>query len=307
MQPDLPISRRLAPLLDSPIVVVDVGARDAGPHSPWTALPNVFTYGFDPDAAEVARLNEGAENAKYFPYAVGGEAAARVFYDNNAPGGGSFYPQNCAVTDRWKFENIDGQKRDARDYFYPTEPRMVPTVSLDAWAKSQKPAVVDLIKLNIQGAELDALRGAEALVLPSACAVFLEVSFVESYIDRPMFADVDTYMRAAGFEFFDLLMLHPVGRAASPYTAVHARAKCPGQLIEAHALYLRPLDRASLKLACIAEAFGQVEYAFEVLQAFREQNGSGWLGPIADASDAAAVDYMALERAATEGSADRAA
>lgn len=299
--PDLPISRHLAPLLNGPIVVVDVGARDAGPHSPWTALPNVMTYGFDPDRAEVDRLNADATNAAYFPYAVSERVGQRIFHDNNAPGGGSFYLQNRAVTDRWKFENVDGQKRDARDYFFPIGARDLDVIPLDWWADGHGIASVDLLKLNIQGAELDALRGGEKL-LSTASAVFLEVSFVESYIGRPMFADVDTYMRAAGFEFFDLLMLHPVGRAASPYTAVHARAKCPGQLIEAHALYLRPLDRASLKLACIAEAFGQVEYAFEVLAKLLSLNPG--LAPV---NDSAVSDYMALEHAATEGSADRAA
>lgn len=300
--PDLPISRHLAPLLDGPIVVVDVGARDAGPHSPWTALPRLRTFGFDPDRAEVERLNATGDT-DYFAYAIGSHGGPQTFYENNAPGGGSFYPQNRAITDRWKFENVDGQKRDARDYFYPTTSREILVTQLDAWAHVQGIPAVDLIKLNIQGAELDALRGGEKL-LSTASAVFLEVSFVESYIGRPMFADVDTYMRAAGFEFFDLLMLHPVGRAASPYTAVHARAKCPGQLIEAHALYLRPLDRASLKLACIAEAFGQVEYALEVLNIMVDFSSDRRVGV---ARDAAVSDYMAIERAATEGATDHAA
>ncbi len=97
-----------------------------------------------------------------------------------------------------------------------------------------------------------------------------------------MFVDIDTLLRERGFCFFDLLAHHYVGRAESPITAQHltvANGKLGqlvsswGQLIEGHALYFRdPITRGdgfdferTIKLAALTEAFGQVEFAFEVL------------------------------------------
>jgi len=146
----------------------------------------------------------------------------------------------------------------------------------------------------VQGAELEIFKGAGP-VLDSVLGILVEVAFVESYKDRPMFTDIDAFLRGAGFTFFDLLAHHYVGRAASPVDAQHLSAVEPklgqlvtawGQLIEGHALYLRDpvagsagrLDgRRIVKLAALAEAYGQIEYAFEVLD---------WLAARADQANA---------------------
>lgn len=277
------IADLLTPLLppEDRLVVLDVGARDALADPRWAALRRARIYGFDPDAAEVERLNAEAQaagvDARYFPVALWSASAPLTFIDNNAPGGGSFFEQNRALTDRWKFECIDGQKTLSRDLFYPTEARQVEAMSLDDWATREGVTSIDFLKMNIQGAELDVLCG--ATILQTCLGVLAEVSFVESYKGRPMFSDIDSYLRRAGFEFFDLINFHQVGRVASPFTAQHSpsyRATSMGQLIEAHALYLRDPFTAPekwgwanpswpAKLACVAEAFGQAEFAFEVL------------------------------------------
>lgn len=260
-----PLADRLAPVLIDRLVVIDAGARDADPAAVWGSLP-VTVYGFDPDADEVDRLNAASSgNERYFPMALWSVSGVRSFYDNNAPGGGSFLKQNRAITDAWKFANIAGGRTLARDYFFPTEKRPTVTASLGDWAAREGVASVDLLKLNIQGGELEVLTGAGAL-LDSALAVFCEVAFVESYVGRPLFSDIDVFLRGKGFAFFDLQRLHPIGRAASPFTAAWAPgAPCKGQLVEAHALYLRQPPLHAVKMAIIAEVFGQIEYAFAVI------------------------------------------
>jgi hypothetical protein len=110
----------------------------------------------------------------------------------------------------------------------------------------------------------------------------VEVSFVESYKDRPFFSDIDSFLRSHSFSFFDLIGHHYMGRARSPITARHAPGLYPlwGQLIEGHGIYFKdpielekrglPTDHFTLvkllKLVCFAEMFGQNEYAFELLE-----------------------------------------
>ncbi len=280
-------------------MVVDAGARDALSDPRWAALPRARIYGFDPDPAEVARLNQAAQaagmDARYFPTALWSSPGRFPFHENNAPGGGSFYPQNRALTDRWKFECIDGQKTPARDLFFPTAIADIECDSLDAWGLREHVTTIDFLKMNIQGAEMEVLCGATGQ-LGGVLGILAEVSFVESYLHRPMFSEIDEVLRRQGFEFFSLLNRHEVGRLASPFTVLHAPSYrgSGGQLIEAHALYLRdPIRDACdagtghIKLAMLAEAFEQPEYAFEIVASLIPHDER-----VAPIFDAAAAQYQ---------------
>lgn len=76
----------------------------------------------------------------------------------------------------------------------------VSVVRLDDWCIQEQVAHgnVDCLYLDIQGAELLALRGAPA-VLKHCRLVVVEVSFKPTYKDAPLWGDIDVYMRAEGF------------------------------------------------------------------------------------------------------------
>ena len=56
-----------------------------------------------------------------------------------------------------------------------------------------------------------------------------------------LFSDIDSYLREKGFQFFDMIGMHYVGREDSNITASHMPGLYPiwGQLIEAHGIYFR--------------------------------------------------------------------
>lgn len=60
----------------------------------------------------------------------------------------------------------------------------------------------DVLKLDLQGYELEALRGCGDL-LGECQAIVVEVSFIRYYENQPLFADIDRFLRDSGFEFFD--------------------------------------------------------------------------------------------------------
>lgn len=270
-------------------LIVDGGAREVDRDLRWHPFPprRLKFVGFEPDQAEAARLNAtpgpGGLEWHFVPAGLWGSSGTIPFEHNKAPGGSSFLPQNRAVTDRWKFEN-PSEVSLAKDMFFPTGQEDMKVVSLAEWAGEAKLESVDFLKLNVQGGEHEILNGAGS-VLDDVLGVLIEVAFVESYKKRPFFADTDQLLRGRGFTFFDLLAHHYIGRSATPVTAQHLEVQQPGigqlvsswgQLIEGHALYFRdPIadDRAAkfaphrlIKLAVLAEAFGQVEYAFELLE-----------------------------------------
>lgn len=279
---------QLMPLLNphEKIVIVDGGARSFESDPRWKPFPpaRLRMYGFEADGREANRLNAldwGELECCFFPAGLWGESGTALFEHNNIGGGSSFLPQHRTITDRWKFENPTTTSL-AKDIFFPERREYLPVITLLDWGKAQAISSIDFLKLNVQGAELAILEAAGPL-LDTVLGILVEVAFVESYQNRPMFSDVDKYLRERGFMFFDLLAHHYVGRERSPVIAQQLAitesnlgqlVSAWGQLIEGHALYLRdPISVATpkfalpklLKLVAIAEAYGQVEFAFELL------------------------------------------
>lgn len=81
-------------------------------------------------------------------------------------------------------------------------PRSVPTVTLDhVVAGRLKPPF--LIKIDVQGAELDVLSGAQH-ILQSTDGIILEVSLFEFFKGGPQFGDVIAFMKSKGFVVYDI-------------------------------------------------------------------------------------------------------
>lgn len=72
--------------------------------------------------------------------------------------------------------------------------------TLDRWCEDNgiDPQRVDIVKLDVQGAELKALHGAKKL-LEKTKAVYLEVSFVPLYQGAPLFDEIDKLLTATGY------------------------------------------------------------------------------------------------------------
>lgn len=73
----------------------------------------------------------------------------------------------------------------------------VDTITLDRYSTSRE--APNLINLDIQGAELDALRGASNL-LGQVAYIYTEVSFLELYKDAPLADEIDSYLQSFGFK-----------------------------------------------------------------------------------------------------------
>jgi FkbM family methyltransferase len=269
---------------DERLTVLDVGARYAT-HDPfWLPIPpeKMRVYGFEPDEEECARVNAEAKalGLAYtcFPIALWSN---KTILDLNIcpglPGSASLYPFDFALLNRWKVaDNTDEyiMGREMADaYSVPLR-----TETLDHWREANAVASVDFIRMNIEGAELEALRGGASL-LPQTLGLLAEVSTVDD--GRPLFADLDVFARSQGFHFFDFFNLNHVGRGRSPLTVAKMPrvSPRPGQCTQAYPLYLRdPVDIQArggdvagwnkarvLKLVALAELHFQVEYAFELL------------------------------------------
>jgi FkbM family methyltransferase len=110
------------------------------------------------------------------------------FYQNTYhPGGNSYYKENVEVNP------------EAEQYFNETHKRSYNTVTLDAVVNLKKMPRPDLIKMDVQGAELDVLKGAQE-TLKECDHVILELQSVEYNKGAPLKDTVIKYMNNIGFE-----------------------------------------------------------------------------------------------------------
>lgn len=110
------------------------------------------------------------------------------------------------------------------------EPRSTSTV--DALLGGQ---TVDLMKLDVQGYELEVLKGAGE-VLKKCAAVILEVSLIEINKGTPLLEDVVTFMKQRGFVVYEVLGIHrrPLDKAMNQIDLIFVPDLSPLRTNRAH-------------------------------------------------------------------------
>jgi FkbM family methyltransferase len=85
--------------------------------------------------------------------------------------------------------------------------RSIPIARLDTLVREQVLPLPNLMKLDVQGAEIDVLTGAPNCVM-SCTALITEVSLVNYNKGAPLFADVVSWITQRGFFCVDICELH---------------------------------------------------------------------------------------------------
>ena len=270
----------LAVHLDRPLVAIDVGCRDAEAANWLPFEPNVQLIGFEPDPEECARLQremKGPADRRFVPVALGARPGEAVLHLTRHVQSSSLYEPDPEAIER--HPELQAHEEVGR--------RTVAVTTLDAWGEQADAGAPDLLKLDVQGAELDVLRGAER-ALTSVRAIEVEVEFQPLYRDQPLFHDVDAHLRTRGFVLWRLRGLRHLSIAGAEPASLEIggsllpddveREPSGGRLSWADAIYVREdLARPSAtsrwtdsaRDACVAAALGLPELARVSLGAAR--------------------------------------
>jgi len=182
-----------------PSVILDVGSRDCRTSVTLARKyprARVFAFEAHPESFEKCRRKAAAYGNISVTFGAVHE------FDGQTP----FFPVidgNVGASSVFRFDNHSG---------YPSQHQQteitVPAIRLDTWAAHHGIDHFDLVWMDLQGAELLALRGMGRL-LETVSSLYLEVEFKPLYHGQPVYTDVDRYLAAHGFECLEVRQQKP--------------------------------------------------------------------------------------------------
>lgn len=191
---DLIVARRL------PVIVFDVGAFVGT----WTLLlksilPSSIVYAFEPLPSHSRRFeNHVAQlsGVHLHECALGARRCSKTMRITNLSDASSFLELTNKAKTTYGLNEV--------------ETINVAIETIDSLVEAGSVQPPDLIKLDVQGFEIEVLRGAK-IALSKCSWVNCEVSFEEYYADQPLFHDVADLMNGLGFRVYAFGHQTPLG------------------------------------------------------------------------------------------------
>lgn len=254
------------------VTALDVGARGGFSSDLLPISSAVHAYGFEPDPTECERLTKYVEanphpwkSLQYLPYALGAESEPKTLNIYQRSGCSSLLKANRDLAREFGRE----------DYYVEVDKAMIALDPLDSILSNHSIQDASFLKIDIQGYEMEAFRGASDLLNGPLVAIRAEVSFVPIYFEQPLFSDVTAYLSSFGFVPVDFLELHHWRRLTTKkYGRVDRNpvAASRGELVHGDVLYLKSpkslgdVTASHIRLALIALCYGQIDFADFVLK-----------------------------------------
>ena len=183
------------------ISLLDVGAAN-GVYDRWSVFKKYIAYfAVEPDSRSSTSVLKSNSSREYKSETLITKALWHSEGEVNLnlcrkPMASSIYEPNREFTDLFP----EPERNDIVDIV------KLPCETADQVARQLR-THFDVIKLDVQGAELDVLRGSTNS-LEHALAIDIEVEFCELYKDQPLFDQVFSFLRKAGLEFIDFTYIY---------------------------------------------------------------------------------------------------
>lgn len=242
------------------LTLLDIGAA-GGIQSRWEKVSKYLNYigvEADPRSNKGLEDNHKFKNTKIIDTFAWSEEKEIEFNLCKKPMVSSAYKPNRELLDQFsnadRFDIVKKELLQAKPLF-----------------KDKGCKEIDFIKLDIQGGELNALKGLEE-TLDKCLGMEIEVEFSEIYKSQPLFGDVHNFLESKGFYFFDFINLNRWER--NSYNGF-------GRCVWGDGLWMKDLKyfnksdtETYLKYAAICSIYGKSEEAIYSIQLLGKETPS---------------------------------
>jgi FkbM family methyltransferase len=302
------------------LLVVDAGARNGMHLLPANYSRRAILVGFEPNPVEYKKLVENNTDSeknlarqgiepprfkanRFHDCALWDTDGEQTLYITRGPGACTLMgPTKPLMRDTYYLyrEGHPGRKKSFHDMHsevLSTEP--IACRALDNLIPENE--TIDFLKIDVEGAELRCLRGAEKL-LNGGRVLFIQSEFqmLSYYGEHPLLGDQQRYLADRGYRLIDLNLDHPRYRRGEIDVP---DASDRGMLMAGDAIFVRDPDVATMtpldlhRLAALALIFRFSAFAVSLLrdakllsadelgavvQAIRETPIKGWKGRLVD-------------------------
>lgn len=180
----------------------EIRVFDIGAHRGQTAkvyrshFPSSEIYCFEPYPDSIAEIKEQFSNdpkTHIVPMAVAQQKGSLSFYVNDLNVTNSLLPLTSDIKRYYSQKNRQKKVIDVNG------------IDIDTFIQEEQLASVDILKLDIQGGELSALQGANALLESGDTPIiYTEVSFFSQYDGAPLFYDIWTFLIQYGYSLLNI-------------------------------------------------------------------------------------------------------
>ena len=231
-------------------------------------FPSSEIIGFEIEKELCDKMNSKASKGiKYYSCALGEKNEKKRLYNTKNPMCTSLYKPNEKLIRL--YNNLD--------VAYLKNETEVETIALDTFIKKNNIDEIDLIKIDVQGAELDIFKGGKN-TLQNVLKIICEVEFISIYENQPLFGDVSNFLTKYDFMFNKFLGL--AGRTLRPLIA-NNDPNIASQHMWSDAVFIRNVEKIKdlkdeklLKLSLLSAIYNSLDLAYFCLLTYDKRNKS---------------------------------
>jgi len=178
----------------APEIIFDCGANIGFvTHRFLQLFPSATVHAFEPNPTVFSTLLQayaGEERVKPHPLAISNQSRTAVFNQNDNSGTSSFFTPTAY---------------NRRFYARTSRPLEVTVTTIDEFSEQHQIERIDVLKLDLEGAEMDAIAGAERMLNEHRIDIlYTEIAIVPLYKNQALLADLILAMRRHGYSLYNL-------------------------------------------------------------------------------------------------------
>tara|TARA_Y100001970_G_scaffold293550_1_gene441143 strand:- start:3684 stop:4550 length:867 start_codon:yes stop_codon:yes gene_type:complete len=230
----------------------------------------IDVIGFEPEPMAFEEMSPSGlwRSEKFFEIALGGPDTSSILQVPRDPTGASFLEHDTAIGARYGLDDLFQVERTVD----------IKTVTIDYAVANLGVPKPTLLKLDVEGIELDILKGSGE-ALKSIVAIKLEAGYIRHRIGQPLAGELIAFLEGQGLYAVDIVEEARWRKrpwAGDPCLVKRNPSYSRGRLVQADIIFLREPETVTPDIAMVAAlaaiCLGYFDHGLELLEVSQEED-----------------------------------